>query len=223
MFVSIGKEYPPPLTREDETATMLKVEAGDASARTVMILHNMGLVVKLASKYVNARYTLEDLISVGTIGLIKAVDTFKPSLGYRFSTLAARCIHNQILMYFRKEKRRWPVSISLDATLFGDGDGSPIELNSILSTDADLVSQSIERDADKAMLKECMNQLTEKQRNILNLRYGSNRTQTEISRQLGLSQSYVSRLEKGAIQCLRKSMSDMGMEIYGYEDHEARY
>ena len=205
MFVSNDFMYPPPLKREDEAALMLNAKSGDTNARSLIILHNMRLVVKLAQKYANHHYWLEDLISLGTIGLIKAVDSFNPNLGYKFSTFASRCIENEILMFLRKEKRQTSV-ISLDAALSEDKNGNQLTFGMLLSTDSD-IDQNIEKEAEMTMLKSCVEQLDGKQRRIMELRYISNNLkQSEVSKRMNVSQSYVSRLEKKAIQRLKKEM-----------------
>ena len=206
MFVSDDRNYPPPLSRESETETIIRAMSGDANARTTMILHNMRLVIKTANRYVNDNHPLEDMVSIGTIGLIKAVDSYNPSLGYRFSTYAARCINNQLLMFLRKERRQ-PMQISLDAAIYEDEDGSTLRLDSILSTDTDPVGKNIERAEERIILAKCLNRLNTRHRHIINMRYCENPlTQAEISKMWGVSASYVSRLEKQAIQRLKKEL-----------------
>ena len=212
VFVFNKCAYPPPLTRENEMEMMLNVKAGDADARTFMIVRNMRLVVLCASKYVSRWYDMDELVSIGTIGLIKAVDSFNPDLGYRFSTFASRCINNQILMFLRKEKRYMSNTISLDAFLYDDGEGNEARYDRCLGTDADLVSRSIERKEESAMLRCSLLCLNETQRRIIGLRYGADSsTQAEVAECMGLSQSYVSRLERRAIGSLREEMRRMSV------------
>lgn len=207
MFRKSDLSQYPPMSREAEMETARRAKEGDGDARTELIMRNVRLVVKLAVPYQGRGIEADDLISIGSIGLIKAADTFNPDAGFRFSTYASRCILNEILMELRRLKKVGPTPISLDAVMYESSDGSRLEYNGILRTDPDLVSQAIEQEADSAMLGECLGRLQGRQRDIIDMRYGAHpRTQREISEQLGISQSYISRIEKRAVGQLQESM-----------------
>ena len=180
--------------------------AGDAAAREELITHNLRLVVYLAKKYENSGVPAEDLVSIGTIGLIKAVNTFTPARSIKLATYASRCIGNEILMYLRKSSNRRQET-SIDEPLNVDGDGNELLLSDILGSDANAVSQQLEQDAERAVLRSAVAALSARERQIMELRFGLTdgveRTQKEAADALGISQSYISRLEKRIIHTLK--------------------
>lgn len=208
-YLAGGPSLPPPLTPEQEKALLDRMAAGDAAAREELITHNLRLVVYLAKKYENSGVPAEDLVSIGTIGLIKAVNTFTPARSIKLATYASRCIGNEILMYLRKSSNRRQEA-SIDEPLNVDGDGNELLLSDILGTDADAVSRPLEDDAERAMLLRAIETLGERDRQIILLRFGiggaREATQKEVADLLGISQSYISRLEKRIIAHLRQEM-----------------
>ena len=201
-----GPCLPPPLTPEQEKALLERMAEGDPKARELLIVHNLRLVVYLARKYENSGVPTEDMISIGTIGLIKAVNTYSPQRSIKLATYASRCIGNEILMYLRKSSNRRQ-DASIDEPLNVDGDGNELLLSDVLGSDADLVSQRLEQDAERAVLRRAVAQLTPRERQIMELRFGLTdgveRTQKQAADALGISQSYISRLEKRIIHTLR--------------------
>ena len=208
-YLAGGPSLPPPLTPEQEKALLDRMAAGDAAAREELITHNLRLVVYLAKKYENSGVPAEDLVSIGTIGLIKAVNTFTPARSIKLATYASRCIGNEILMYLRKSSNRRQEA-SIDEPLNVDGDGNELLLSDILGTDADAVSRPLEDDAERTMLLHAIETLCERDRRIILLRFGiggtHEATQKEVADLLGISQSYISRLEKRIIAHLRQEM-----------------
>ena len=208
-YLAGGPSLPPPLSPEQEKALLDRMAAGDAAAREELITHNLRLVVYLAKKYENSGVPAEDLVSIGTIGLIKAVNTFTPARSIKLATYASRCIGNEILMYLRKSSNRRQET-SIDEPLNVDGDGNELLLSDILGTDADAVSRPLEDDAERAMLLRAIETLGERDRQIILLRFGiggaREATQKEVADLLGISQSYISRLEKRIIAHLRQEM-----------------
>lgn len=208
-YVAGAPSLPPPLTPEQEKALLARMMAGDRAARDDLITHNLRLVVYLAKKYENTGVPAEDMISIGTIGLIKAVNTFTPERNIKLATYASRCIGNEILMYLRKSSNRRQEA-SIDEPLNVDGDGNELLLSDILGTDADAVSRPLEDDAERAMLLRAIETLGERDRQIILLRFGiggaREATQKEVADLLGISQSYISRLEKRIIAHLRQEM-----------------
>lgn len=201
-----NRAFPAPLSRDEEQSLARLALDGNSDARAVLVAHNMALVVHIAKKYACANMEMEDLVQIGAIGLLKAIDTFKPDSGYRLSTYAGRCVANAILMELRKVKRRG-VAVSLDTVIFEDKDGSELTLLDTLGTEPDIVSHSIEAAADVLMIRKAVKRLPDLQRNILAMRYGEKPcTQDEAAKRLGLSQSYVSRQEKKAIRQLQTEM-----------------
>ena len=200
---------PPPLSREEELALMRRMNGGDATARATLIERNLRLVVYIARKFENTGINLEDLISIGTIGLIKAVETYRPEKNIKLATYASRCIENEILMYLRKNAAR-KGEVSFDEPLNTDWDGNALLLSDILGTAADIVLQPIEADADCQMLLSALETLTQREREIITLRYGlggrREQTQKEVADRLGISQSYISRLEKRTLLRLRREL-----------------
>lgn len=205
-YINGGPSLPPPLTPEQEKALLIRMMAGDAAARDDLITHNLRLVVYLAKKYENSGVPQEDMISIGTIGLIKAVNTFTPARNIKLATYASRCIGNEILMYLRKSSNRRQEA-SIDEPLNVDGDGNELLLSDILGSDANAVSQQLEQDAERAGLRRAVSSLSARERRIMELRFGLTdgveRTQKEAADALGISQSYISRLEKRIIQTLK--------------------
>ena len=205
-YINGGPSLPPPLTPEQEKALLTRMMAGDAAARDDLITHNLRLVVYLAKKYENSGVPQEDMISIGTIGLIKAVNTFTPARNIKLATYASRCIGNEILMYLRKTSNRRQET-SIDEPLNVDGDGNELLLSDILGSDENMVSQQLEQASERAVLRRAVERLSPRERQIMELRFGLadgiERTQKEAADALGISQSYISRLEKRIIQTLR--------------------
>ena len=209
-YIGGSDTMPPPLSREEEAAALEALAGGDEDARAKLIEHNLRLVVFLARRFENTGVNIEDLISIGTIGLIKAIRTFRADKNIKLATYASRCIENEILMYLRKlAVRRGEVSI--DEPLNTDWDGNELLLSDILGTDVDEVSRALEDDAERQMLLEALSCLTEREQRIIALRFGlpggRAYTQKEVADLLGISQSYISRLEKRILDRLRKEIS----------------
>jgi len=205
-YLSGGPGLPPPLTPEEEKNLLARMADGDPTARDALITHNLRLVVYLAKKYEGSGVPSEDMVSIGTIGLIKAVNTFTPERSIKLATYASRCIGNEILMYLRKTSNRRQEA-SLDEPLNVDGDGNELLLSDILGSDENMVGQQLEQDAERAGLRRAVNSLSARERRIMELRFGLTdgveRTQKEAADALGISQSYISRLEKRIIQTLK--------------------
>ena len=200
---------PPPLKKEEEEELVEKSNNGDLIARNKLIEHNLRLVVFLSKKYDNTMYDLEDLDSIGTIGLIKGVKTYKPHKNIKLATYASRCIDNEILMFLRKNKRR-KVELSFEDSINLDSDGNELHLEDVLGTDENIVEKEYEDMVDKECLKKEIDNLPDRDKEILSLRYGLNGkdeyTQKEVADMLGISQSYISRIEKKAIKRLKSLM-----------------
>ncbi len=200
---------PPPLSREEEAAALAAWAEGDETARNTLIEHNLRLVVFIARRFENTGVNIEDLISIGTIGLIKAIRTFRADKNIKLATYASRCIENEILMFLRKKAVRRG-EVSFDEPLNTDWDGNELLLSDILGTDPDEVSRPMEADADRAMLRTAIDSLSEREKQIICLRFGIDQpreaTQKEVADALGISQSYISRLEKRIIARLRGEM-----------------
>ena len=196
---------PPPLSKEEEVYYVGLSNNGDMDARNKLIEHNLRLVVFLAKKYENTKVDLEDLVSIGTIGLIKGVNTYKLDKNIKLATYASRCIDNEILMYLRKTKRK-RTEISFEDSLSFDADGNELHLEDVLGTDADIVTKKLEEELDKKILHNEVNKLTGRDKEIIEYRYGLNGkdelTQKEVADKLGISQSYISRIEKKVIKKL---------------------
>ena len=205
-YLNGGPGLPPPLTPEEEKALLARMADGDPAARDELITHNLRLVVYLAKKYEGSGVPSEDMVSIGTIGLIKAVNTFTPERSIKLATYASRCIGNEILMYLRKSSNRRQET-SIDEPLNVDGDGNELLLSDILGSDANAVSQQLEQDAERAVLRSAVAALSARERQIMELRFGLTdgveRTQKEAADALGISQSYISRLEKRIIHTLK--------------------
>ena len=208
-YIGGSEILPPPLPPEEEAAAAAACQAGDEGARRTLIEHNLRLVVFLARKFESSGVGTEDLISIGTIGLIKAVSTYRSDRKVKLATYASRCIENEILMYLRKIAGR-RTEVSFDEPLSSDWDGNELLLSDILGTDADAVSRPLEDDAERAMLLRAIETLGERDRQIILLRFGiggaREATQKEVADLLGISQSYISRLEKRIISRLKKEI-----------------
>jgi len=208
-YIGGSDTLPPPLEKEQEERAISALEEGDEAARSLLIERNLRLVVYISKRFENTGINIEDLISIGTIGLIKAVNTFKAGKNIKLATYASRCIENEILMYLRKINSQ-RTEVSFDEPLNTDWDGNELLLSDILGTDEDEVYRPMEDDADRQMLMEALNMLCERERNIIMLRFGlpSGReyTQKEVADMMGISQSYISRLEKRIIERLRREM-----------------
>lgn len=203
---------PPPLTREEEVDLVRKVRSGDMQARATMIERNLRLVVYIARKFENTGISIEDLISIGTIGLIKAVNSFNPDKNIKLATYASRCIENEILMVLRKTNRL-KLEVSFDEPLNTDWDGNELLLSDILGTDPDLVSRDLDSSIEKEMLYDAIRTLNPREKDIMSLRYGlgnqKEHTQKEVADMMGISQSYISRLEKRIIEKLKLELRKM--------------
>ena len=190
---------PPPLKKDEEEALMKKLANGDMSVKATLIERNLRLVVYIARKFENTGIYVEDLISIGTIGLIKAINTFNPLKNIKLATYASRCIENEILMYLRKNSNMRS-EVSIDEPLNVDWDGNELLLSDILGTDNDVICKTIEDEVDKALLIDAMKKLSVREQQIMRLRFGlgngKEKTQKEVADMLGISQSYISRLEK---------------------------
>ena len=212
-YINGADTLPSPLTAEEEAAVFARMEAGDPAARDVLITHNLRLVVYIARKFENSGVGIEDLISIGTIGLIKAVNTFCPSRNIKLATYSSRCIENEILMYLRKNSQLRN-ELSIDEPLNVDWDGNELLLSDILGSEPDLVNRDIEQEAERHLLLECVARLSEREQLIMRLRFGldgnKEHTQKEIADLLGISQSYISRLEKKIIRRLKKDIERSG-------------
>jgi len=205
-YVGASDILPPPLSKAEEEYYLNMASDGDLFARDKLIEHNLRLVVFLAKKYENTRVDLEDLVSIGTIGLIKGIKTFSKDKNIKLATYASRCIDNEILMYLRKNKRV-KTEISFDESLSFDTDGNELKLEDILGTDADIVTKGIEKETERELVMQEINKLNSRDKEIIVLRYGLNgheeMTQKEVADLLGISQSYISRIEKKVIRRLK--------------------
>jgi len=212
MYIGGSDTLPPPLKREEEAECIARLGAGDEEAKSVLIERNLRLVVYIAKRFENTGINIEDLISIGTIGLIKAVSTFKAEKNIKLATYASRCIENEILMHLRKTSNQRG-EVSFDEPLNTDWDGNELLLSDILGTDEDVVSQPLEADVDRQLLTQALDRLEERERTIITLRFGLNgkpeRTQKEVADLLGISQSYISRLEKRIIERLKREILKM--------------
>ncbi len=205
-YVGATDMLPEPLSKEMEDLYIEKMQRGDVDAKDKLIEHNLRLVVFLAKKYENTGVDLEDLVSIGTIGLIKGIQTFQSGKNIKLATYASRCIDNEILMHLRKNKKT-KTEISIDASLSLDGEGNELHLEDVLGTDADVVTREIEEASDKTVMLQEVMKLKPRDRDIIVLRYGllgnDELTQKEVAEKLGISQSYISRIEKKVIKRLR--------------------
>lgn len=208
-YIGGSDTLPPPLNKDDEAAAIEGLKNGDLANKQLLIEHNLRLVVYIAKRFENTGIGLEDLISLGTIGLIKSINTYNPTKNIKLATYASRCIENEILMYLRKYSNI-KTELSLDEPLNTDWDGNELLLSDVLGTDDNEVSRPLEDDADKKMLRDSISVLNPRERRIIELRFGLNSTkeytQKEVAEIMGISQSYISRLEKRTIARLRKEM-----------------
>ena len=211
-YIGGAEVLPPPLSAEDERAAIEKLDSEeDAEAKALLIEHNLRLVVYISKKFDNTSVGVEDLISIGTIGLIKAINSFKPDKNIKLATYASRCIENEILMYLRRNNKT-RLEVSIDEPLNVDWDGNELLLSDILGTDEDIIYKNIEDEVEKKLLNKAISKLTERERTIVDLRFGlSSRdgnelTQKEVADMLNISQSYISRLEKKIIKKLKKEI-----------------
>ena len=204
-----GEALPQPFTKDEEDEYLTRLSEGDSEAKSALIEHNLRLVVYIAKRFENTGVDTEDLISVGTIGLIKAVNSFKVDKNIKLATYASRCIENEILMFLRK-MTKIKAEVSLDEPLNTDYEGNVLLLGDVLGTDADVIYKDIESAVEQDMLKESFMKLGERERTIMELRFGlmgrEERTQKEIADMMGISQSYISRLEKKILLRLRKEI-----------------
>ena len=210
MYIGGSDVLPPPLGREEEAKAISAMVAGDAQAKSTLIEHNLRLVVYIARRFESTGINLEDLISIGTIGLIKAINTFRPEKNIKLATYASRCIENEILMYLRKIASHRS-DVSLDEPINTDWDGNELKLGDVLGTEPDAVSRPLEDDVDLGLLRQALDDLPDKEKTIVTLRYGigggREKTQKEVADLLGISQSYISRLEKRIILRLRREIT----------------
>ena len=208
-YINGPETLPPPLTKEEEKKVMENVMNDVPNAREPLITHNLRLVVYIAKKFESNNAGVEDLISIGTIGLIKAVNTFRPERKIKLATYASRCIENEILMFLRKSSQL-KNEISIDDPLNVDWDGNELLLSDILGSEQDVVNRNIEQEVEKDLLLEAVSHLAPRERQIMKLRFGLNNTkehtQKEVADTLGISQSYISRLEKRIIERLKKDL-----------------
>ncbi len=211
-YIGGSDVLPAPLNREREAEEISKLGTKDEEeGKSTLIEHNLRLVVYIAKKFDNTGIGVEDLISIGTIGLIKAINTFNPDRNIKLATYASRCIENEILMFLRRNNKT-KLEVSIDEPLNVDWDGNKLLLSDILGTEEDTISQNIEKEVDKSLLNKALSKLNDRERIIVQLRYGLNtvdgdeHTQKEVADYLGISQSYISRLEKKIINRLKKEM-----------------
>lgn len=206
-FVGSADKLPEPLSKEDEVKYVTLSMEGDKKARAKLIEHNLRLVVFLAKKYENTGESLEDLVSIGSVGLIKGVNTYKLGKNIKLATYASRCIDNEILMFLRKNKKRRG-EVSFEDSLSYDSEGNELHLEDVLGTDSDIVTKGIEKETEKNMLYREINNLNERDRQIMIMRYGlfdtEEMTQKDVASILGISQSYISRIEKKVIKKLKQ-------------------
>ncbi|HHY51994.1 MAG TPA: RNA polymerase sporulation sigma factor SigE [Clostridiales bacterium] len=208
-YINGPDTLPAPLTKEEEEEVFTRLLVGDENAKQELIIHNLRLVVYIARKFENSGIGVEDLISIGTIGLIKAVNTFCPERGIKLATYASRCIENEILMHMRKCQSQ-KHEVSIDEPLNIDWDGNELLLSDILGTDTDAINRPIEQAIEKNILLETVEKLGEREKRIMQLRFGlldgEERTQKEVAEIIGISQSYISRLEKRIVKRLKKEL-----------------
>ena len=214
-YINSPQTLPPPLSKEEEQAIIDRLQQGDAESRDKLVEHNLRLVVYIAKKFESSGVNIEDLISIGTIGLIKAVNTFKADKNIKLATYASRCIENEILMYLRKINQQ-RLDISLDEPLNVDWDGNELLLSDVLGSDGLEINDNVEQEDEKRILHSCMQDLTDRERLIMNMRFGlegkKEHTQKEVADILGISQSYISRLEKRIILKLKRDIERLTVE-----------
>ncbi len=210
LFIGSTDILPPPLSKEEEYNLALKSSLGDKYARDKLIEHNLRLVVFLAKKYENTGYDIEDLVSIGSIGLIKGINTYKADKNIKLATYVSRCISNEILMFLRKNKKK-KVEVSLEETLNYDAEGNTLALEDVLGTEEDIVAESVSKKQETKFLINELNTLSDREKLIMTLRYGLNNTeeytQKEVANMLGISQSYISRIEKKVIKRIKETIN----------------
>ena len=208
-YIAGSQTLPPPLSQKEEEELLERLENNDEEAKKILVERNLRLVVYISKKFENTGIDIEDLISIGTIGLMKAINTFKVSKNIKLATYASRCVENEILMYLRRSNKI-KGEISIDEPLKQDGDGNELLLSDILGTDNDITSKNIEDEVDKKLLRMSMQKLNKREKNIMELRFGfitgNEKTQKEVADMLGISQSYISRLEKKIIGKMKKEI-----------------
>ena len=209
-YIGGSDTLPPPLSREEEAEVLARLDAGEEESRQILIERNLRLVVYIARRFENTGINIEDLISIGTIGLIKAVNTFKADRNIKLATYSSRCIENEILMHIRKISNQ-KTEVSLDEPINTDWDGNELLLSDVLGTDGDTVVRPMEDDVDLQLLRQALERLPERDRRIVVMRFGlggrAEKTQKEVADMMGISQSYISRLEKRIILRLRREIS----------------
>jgi len=213
LYIGGSDTLPPPLTKEEELKLMEHMKTNEEMVRNTLIERNLRLVVYIARKFENTGIGIEDLISIGTIGLIKAVNSFNPEKKIKLATYASRCIENEILMFLRRTSRQ-KLEVSLDEPLNTDWDGNELLLSDILGTEGDMVYRSIEETVERQMLASALSRLSMREKEIMRLRFGlggiQEKTQKEVADLMGISQSYISRLEKRILNRLHRDMVQMG-------------
>jgi RNA polymerase sporulation-specific sigma factor len=211
-YIAGSDTLPPPLSREKEAELIARLDEGEFAVRQTLIEHNLRLVAYIARRFENTGINIEDLISIGTIGLIKSVNTYRSDKNIKLATYASRCIENEILMYLRKNAKE-RTEVSFDEPLNTDWDGNELLLSDILGTDADVVMRPIEEDVERSLLAAAIEKLSAREREIITLRFGlgggEEQTQKEVADRLGISQSYISRLEKRIILRLRRELEQV--------------
>jgi len=212
MYIGGSDTLPPPLQREEEARLLERLDQGDEAVRQILIERNLRLVVYIARRFENTGINIEDLISIGTIGLIKSINTYRTDKNIKLATYASRCIENEILMHLRKNSAQRN-EVSLDEPLNTDWDGNELLLSDVLGTDGDTVMRPIEADVDRQLLGAALDKLSDREREIIVLRFGlcghKEQTQKEVADHLGISQSYISRLEKRIITRLKREILKM--------------
>jgi len=212
LYVGSSEALPPPLTSDEEVFLLSRLETGDKTVKEVLIERNLRLVVYIARKFENTGVGIEDLVSIGTIGLIKAVNTFDPRKKIKLATYASRCIENEILMHLRRNNKT-RTEVSFDEPLNIDWDGNELLLSDVLGTENDVIYKSLEEEVEKKLLNTAMTKLNPREKKIMELRFGlvdgTEKTQKEVADYLGISQSYISRLEKRIIKRLKKEIHKM--------------
>ena len=208
-YIGGSDVLPPPLKGTEEQAALEALEAGDEAAKQRLVEHNLRLVVYIARRFENTGINLEDLISIGTIGLIKAIGTYRLDKKIKLATYASRCIENEILMHIRKTANQ-KTEVSLDEPINMDCDGNELLLSDILGTDEDMILRPLEDDVDLCVLRQALKELPDREREIVLMRFGlegrKELTQKEVAQKMGISQSYISRLEKRIMQRLKKEL-----------------
>ena len=209
-YINGPETLPPPLTKAEEQGVFQNIRDGKPNARDPLITHNLRLVVYIAKKFESPAVNVEDLISIGTIGLIKAVNTFRPDRNIKLATYSSRCIENEILMHIRKIANQ-KTEVSLDEPINTDWDGNELLLSDVLGTDGDIVMRPLEDDVDHQLLRQALGRLPEREKQIVSMRFGlggrREKTQKEVADLMGISQSYISRLEKRIMLRLRREIS----------------